>query len=180
MDSSVAANDQPDGGANNRVLLMSEPKRRKIEDPITALELGKLSDQDRQRVQEEIHGKATIQEESPAFVECRLRQMEEECDSLRHRSASAYNLACFLAPRIVKQRAFRLMFLRSTGAVLDSRAAAKKLVQNHFKYKMELFGEDKVILLSPVCNQRSDHHFESINLYLIFPMCCIDLALFNE
>lgn len=143
MDGSVVAKDQPDGGSVQSQLPMSEPKRRKIEeDPITALELGKLSDQDRQRVQEEIHGKATIQEESPAFIEQRLIQMEEEIESLRHRSASAYNLACFLAPRIVKDRAFRLMFLRAE--LFDSRAAAKRLIKNHFKHKMDLFGEDKV------------------------------------
>ena len=137
----IVENEQLDDKPSQSATLMSEPKRRRTDDPITALELGKLSDQDRLRYQEEIKV-GLVQEESPEFVETRLAQMEEAIESLRHRSASAYNLACFLAPRIVKDRAFRLSFLRSER--YDSRAAAKRLIKNHFKYKMDLFGEDKV------------------------------------
>ena len=143
----IVENEQLDDKPSQSATLMSEPKRRRTDDPITALELGKLSDQDRLRYQEEIKV-GLVQEESPEFVETRLAQMEEAIESLRHRSASAYNLACFLAPRIVKDRAFRLSFLRSER--FDSRAAAKRLIKNHFKYKMDLFGEDKVGSI-PVC-----------------------------
>jgi hypothetical protein len=111
-----------------------------VDDPVTAMELGKLSQAERQQLSQEIYGTALIHDEDPLLVTRRLCQMEEEIESLRHRSASAYNLATFLAPRKVKDRAFRLMFLRAER--FNARRAAKRIIK-HFEYKIKLFGEDK-------------------------------------
>jgi hypothetical protein len=54
----------------------------------------------------------------------------------------AYRLALSRNPDYVRNPAFRLMFLRATEG--DTKKAAKRLTR-HFKTKMRLFGEDKLV-----------------------------------
>lgn len=54
----------------------------------------------------------------------------------------AYKLALSKNPRYVRSPSFRLMFLRSTEG--DAKKAAKRLTR-HFKTKLRLFGEDKLV-----------------------------------
>eukprot|EP00536_Pseudo-nitzschia_multiseries_P003775 jgi/Psemu1/186608/e_gw1.59.6.1 len=54
----------------------------------------------------------------------------------------AYRLALSLSPSYVRNPAFRLMFLRSTEG--DAKKAAKRLTR-HFKTKLRLFGEDRLV-----------------------------------
>jgi len=54
----------------------------------------------------------------------------------------AYRLALSRNPEYVRNPTFRLMFLRATEG--DTKKAAKRLTR-HFKTKMQLFGEDKLV-----------------------------------
>ncbi|VEU35002.1 unnamed protein product [Pseudo-nitzschia multistriata] len=54
----------------------------------------------------------------------------------------AYRLALSMSPSYVKNPEFRLMFLRATEG--DVKKAAKRLTR-HFKTKLRLFGEDKLV-----------------------------------
>ena len=111
----------------------------KDNDPILARELGKLSPEEREKLYEEIHGIVQIPDEEPEFVDKCLKQMEDEIQKVKKRAM--YNKANFLAPTKVKDRDFRLMFLRATS--FDPRAAAKRIIL-HFEYKAILWGENKV------------------------------------
>ena len=101
-------------------------------------ELNELSVQERERLQEEVHGIANpMVEESPDLIERRLLQMDDELTRIRKRSA--YDRALFLCPSYVKDRSFRLLFLRADD--LHPRRAAQRMV-DFFDFKLELFGMD--------------------------------------
>jgi hypothetical protein len=104
-------------------------------------EWNQLSAQEREQIQEELHGVSdgAIDEDSPMFVNQCLLEMEEEIKLIRKRHA--YDKALFLNPKYVKDRDFRLMFLRAE--CFHPRNAANRLV-NFFAFKLELFGIDKL------------------------------------
>ena len=109
-------------------------------DRYLAREMAELTVEQRERYAEEIHGVAVnAPEETPEFVDRCLSQMEEEIVKVRTRSA--YNRAHFLNPSMVGGRPFRLMFLRCS--LFDPRLAARRII-DHFKYKAELFPEEKL------------------------------------
>ena len=107
---------------------------------LLAQELSQLSLEERERVFEDIHGVPQLIEEEPVFVDACLERMEAEL--CRIPSKPAYERALFLAPRRVKDRKFRLMFLRAEK--FDTAKAATRLV-NYFDYKLELFGIDRLV-----------------------------------
>jgi hypothetical protein len=107
-----------------------------VSDSELARRLQELSVKERNQLYEEIHGVASIPDEEPVIVETRLAQLDDEITRIRDKPA--YLKALFLAPRRVKSRAFRMMFLRA--AEFDPREAAARMVQ-HYENKLELFGE---------------------------------------
>jgi hypothetical protein len=108
-------------------------------DKVLAQEVHNLSLQERNRVFEEVHGVAEPLEEDPEFVAQRLSEFEWHLSTIRNKKA--YNFALQQSPEYASDRKFRLMFLRSTE--FDANKAAQKLV-NHFEFKMELFGREKL------------------------------------
>ena len=111
-------------------------------DRYLAREMAELSVEQRERYAEEVHGVTVeIPEETPELIERCLAQMEEEIVKVRTRSA--YNRAHFLNPSMVGGRSFRLMFLRYS--LFDPRIAARRII-DHFKYKAELFPEEKLAI----------------------------------
>jgi hypothetical protein len=109
-------------------------------DMLIVKELNQLSIEQRELVLEEVHGLPKAMNEYPEFVEESLRLLEEEILKIRKRSA--YEKALFVSPYHVRDRDFRLMFLRSVFFV--PRKAARRLV-NHFHHKLRLFGFDKLV-----------------------------------
>jgi hypothetical protein len=109
-----------------------------------AQELNQLTFQERERVSEDIHGVSKIMDEDPDFVDHCLLQMDMEFRRLKKhkKDMSAYESALFLAPRIVMDRDFRLMFLRAES--FDPKKALNRMVK-HFESKLELFGFDKLV-----------------------------------
>ena len=113
---------------------------RTMTDAEYARSLHGLSAQERNSLYEDIHGVTPVKDEDQELVTRRLNQLEDEILRVRD-DKSAYSKALFLAPRLVKSREFRLMFLRATN--YDPRQSARRIVQ-HFRDKAWLFGEGKV------------------------------------
>jgi hypothetical protein len=109
-------------------------------DALLAQELNQLSLEERERVYEEIHGVAEAVEETEDFVKEKLEQIQEEIMKIRKRAA--YDKAFFMSPERVKDRAFRLMFLRAE--CFHARKAAKRLVL-FFHHKLEFFGLERLV-----------------------------------
>jgi hypothetical protein len=118
---------------------VEEPSDLTEIDKMLAQEVHNLSLQERNRVYEEIHGVAEPLKEEPDFVAQRFSEFKSHLSTIRHKSA--YDLALHQSPEYVNNRNFHLMFLRSTE--FDAHQAAQKLV-NHFDFKMELFGQEKL------------------------------------
>jgi hypothetical protein len=109
-------------------------------DAFLAKELNQLSLKERERALEEVHGIPQALPEDPAVEEEQLNVMEAELSKIKDKKA--YDRALFLSPRYVNNRFFRLLFLRAE--CLDGKRAAMKMV-NHFQYKLELFGIEKLV-----------------------------------
>jgi hypothetical protein len=112
------------------------------EDPHILLveELNTLSLQERQQVEEEVHGVADEIKEDAQFVEEKLEELNLQMNKIRKKPA--YDLALFLCPDYVTDRICLLMFLRSQCFDV---ALTAKMVVNHFEVKLEYFGIDKLV-----------------------------------
>jgi hypothetical protein len=141
--------DQDDQGCNIVFPAFSTARKKPAQtdaDMLFVKELNDLSLAERERVCEEIHGVASvIDESSPDFVSKKLEELEQELQNISRKrvngTSSGYHMAQFLAPQYVKNRNFRLMFLRADR--FSARAAAKRL-ELHFDRKLELFGIEKL------------------------------------
>ena len=110
-------------------------------DSFLARELNQLSIEERSKALEEVHGIPQILNEDPEELEKQFEIMEKELTE-NIKDKKAYDRALFLSPKYVKDRSFRLLFLRAE--LLDGKKAAIKMV-NHFQYKLELFGVEKLV-----------------------------------
>lgn len=109
-------------------------------DDILAQELNDLSLQEREKVFNEIHGVADGVVETPEMIDEKLKELDECIRKIKKKPA--FERALFLSPRYVRDRSFRVMFLRST--FFDATKAANKIVA-YFRSKLELFGEEKLV-----------------------------------
>jgi hypothetical protein len=107
---------------------------------LIASELTKLSIEDRIKTLEEVHGVVEHTEEDTEEINKLFDQVKEELKRLRHKQA--YEKAAFLSNAYVNDPEFVLLFLRSEN--YKPRPAAIRLAE-HFKYKLELFGEHTLI-----------------------------------
>jgi hypothetical protein len=123
---------------------LEEPKRLTPSstetDKLMVKELNDLSMEDRERVIQEVHGVADEIDEPVEFVEERLALLDLELSKIRKKIG--YERALFMHPRFVKDRAVRIMFLRSES--FDARNAAKRLI-SYFDFKLELWGLDRLV-----------------------------------
>jgi hypothetical protein len=124
---------------SNMTRRVEAPEDRADMDKVLAQELHTLSLQERNRVYEEVHGVAKHLEEDSEFVAQRLSEFDVQLSTIRNKPA--YNFALQQSPEYVNDSKFRVMFLRYTE--FDAHKAAQKLV-NHFDFKMELFGREKL------------------------------------
>ena len=108
-------------------------------DTFLANELNQLSLNDRNLLFEEIHGIPQALNEDPKTLTEQFDAMEQEISTIREKKA--YDRALFLSPKYVKDKSFRLLFLRAE--LLDGRKAARKMI-NYFQFKLELFGIEKL------------------------------------
>jgi hypothetical protein len=107
---------------------------------LIASELTKLSIEDRIKALEEVHGVVENIEEDPEEIDSLFDQVKEELKRLRYKQA--YEKAAFLSSTYVNDPEFVLPFLRADN--YNPRPAAIRLAE-HFKYKLELFGEHTLV-----------------------------------
>ena len=107
---------------------------------LIASELTKLSIDDRVKALEEVHGVVESIEEDPEEINKLFDQVKEELKRLRYKQA--YEKAAFLSSTYVSDPEFVLHFLRADN--YNPRPAAIRLAE-HFKYKLELFGEHTLV-----------------------------------
>ena len=133
------ANDQQNEATKDQLAKMVG-----ADDVIGGKEFNELSKEEREQIIEEIHGVADLKiEEGPDLIERSMRNLDDELKRVtKYESRVAYERAAFLAPRLVKNRDFRLMFLRAD--IFDAKKAARRMT-NYFQSKVELFGEDKLL-----------------------------------
>ena len=108
-------------------------------DNLLNTELYNLSLDERGQVFDDIHGVSDDIEETPELISQSLQRLDEELKLIRDKYA--YDFAYALDPKYVRNRDFRLRFLRA--CVFDAKATASRIVQ-HFEIKMELFGKEKL------------------------------------
>lgn len=80
-------------------------------------------------------------EETPELIEESLMVLQTNTDLLPDKRA--YNIAERLDPKYVRDRDFRLAFIRCDK--FDCQKAALRIVR-HFQMKLELFGENKLAM----------------------------------
>ena len=107
---------------------------------LIASELSRLSIEDREKALEEIHGVVEVSDEDPMEIQNLLDQVKEELKRIRYKQA--YEKAAFLSSAYVTDPDFVIYFLRTDN--YNPRKAAIRLVE-HFKYKLELFGEHTLV-----------------------------------
>jgi hypothetical protein len=108
-------------------------------DALLARELNRLSMQEREQVLYDVHGVAEVMPEGSEFLSTRLTQLELELAKITEKTE--YDQALMQDPNFVKNRNFRIRFLRAERFVAAE--AAVRIVR-HFQYKMELFGAGKL------------------------------------
>jgi hypothetical protein len=112
------------------------------DDAALANEMNELTVDERNRVLEEVHGVADMQEETPEFIMTCLDQMDGALSKLSYSKRRDWDRATFLKPSLLKDSKFKLMFLRTDN--YDGRQAAERLAR-FFVLKRDLFGEDKLV-----------------------------------
>jgi hypothetical protein len=114
-------------------------RRAETVETLLADDMTSLSMKEREDVVHEIHGLSRIREETPGFVQDRLRAMQAALDALGEADRRAYSVAMQLDPSYVEDPDFRLKFLRCD--LWDADAAALRLAR-HLQVKLDLFGRD--------------------------------------
>jgi hypothetical protein len=109
-------------------------------DSVIAKQMSLLSVKDRERAYMDVHGVSDLVEETPEMVEGGLVQLESEILLLKDRAA--YDLAESMDPSYIRNRDFRLAFLRTE--LFHSQQAAMRLIR-HFQMKLDLFGKDRLV-----------------------------------
>jgi hypothetical protein len=99
-------------------------------------ELIQLPMESRQKVSQDLYG---IAETTFLSQDC-LEHLEAEIENIEEKEA--YERALELSPEYVNNESFRVLFLRATEG--DAKRAAKRITK-HFKTKLDLFGDDKLV-----------------------------------
>ncbi|KAL3935899.1 MAG: hypothetical protein SGBAC_008678, partial [Bacillariaceae sp.] len=110
-------------------------------DSLIASQMAKLSVADRERVYMDVHGISDDAQETPELIQESLMRVQTEIDVLPDKRA--YNIAEQLDPKYVRDRDFRLSFIRCEK--FDCQKAALRIVR-HFQMKLDLFGTDKLAM----------------------------------
>jgi hypothetical protein len=122
---------------------MEEPRDDQNVDPkaveaLLARELEQMSFEDREQMNEEIHGVRTLApDEDPEMLEEGLRQLVVELESLP--STPCYDAAMVMSSPYVQDRSFKLKFLRAER--FDARKAAVRL-EKYLSFHQDHFGTE--------------------------------------
>jgi hypothetical protein len=118
------------------------PGRAAEDEKELAKEMQQLSFGERQEALFDIHGVAKKVEETDEIIRKSLAELEVFIEANKNTQFGAsYKIAEYQSPDYVKDKAFRLKFLRTDD--FDAKLAASRMFR-HFDLKLELFGETKV------------------------------------
>ena len=126
-------------------------------DAILAKQFNSLSMDEQNHILQEIHGVADAIHEAPEFVDQRLERMEYHIREIEDRGA--YDKALYMAPNYVRDRKFRLQFLRADE--FNAKAAANRIVR-HFHEKQKLF-DDELLGRDIAMSDLDDEDMEVMN-----------------
>eukprot|EP00980_Cylindrotheca_fusiformis_P018162 scaffold5882_cov100-Cylindrotheca_fusiformis.AAC.3 len=101
--------------------------------------MAELSFEERQRVQEDLHGVSAEIVEDSALIDACLRDLDVHLNSMKE--GSVYAIAEMMGSSYVRNRDFRLSFLRSNQ--YNAKSAARQML-NFFSLKLWLFGKEKL------------------------------------
>ena len=117
------------------------PKKLAEAEELLLQDFADLSITEKRVLEEEVNGaNISVYDETEEFVKQSIKDMDEEIRKIRLRSC--FDRAKFLAPHLVNDTDFRLMFLRAT--TFNPRRAAQLIVR-FYDFKVKLFGDDKLI-----------------------------------
>lgn len=114
-------------------------KKKEIDEILSEAMMG-LTFEERQEQQEIIHGVDRKITEEETFIATSLQQMDAQLAQIKRHSA--YELAEQMDPLYVRDRAFRVMFLRANR--YDAKASADNMIR-FFEMKRELFGVKRLV-----------------------------------
>lgn len=107
-----------------------------------ANDLNALRLEDRQAMEEDIHGVSGVIPETEEFVETKIKEMNGHIAKTSPREKQAWERAVYLRPSLQQDKALRLLCLRARR--FQSEEAAKALI-TMFEDKQLYFGEDLVL-----------------------------------
>lgn len=102
-------------------------------------DLNALTFEERNLINEEVHGIINIVDETPDFVAAQLQAMRDQLGNIPKKKRKALDRAIFLRPGLRKDDKLHLLFLR---AVRFDPIKAAGLMARHFEHKLELFGDE--------------------------------------
>lgn len=108
---------------------------------ILAEDFNRLSLMEHEKVLFDMHGLPLVDQEDPEDIDDLLEDIERRIKRIR-RKRSYDKAKAMDGGRLVKDRSFRLMFLRCDR--FESKVAAQRIVR-HFEVKEELFGDGEVL-----------------------------------
>ena len=132
---------------NNSTNNNSNSNNTTTADMLLAKELNELTLEERNDIMDEVHGLLNKTShpnfnETEDFINTKLLELDIEIDKIYKKKRVHYDRALFLSPSRVKDKKFRIMFLRAD--LYDCVKAARRLIK-HFEYKHVLFGESKLV-----------------------------------
>ena len=122
-----------------------DPAASSAADAELAKEMNALSVEERERVYEDVHGvvsSSSNKEESFEFIQKLVEEMDVHIQQQSKSKRKAYERAIFFKPTIKKDLKLKLLWLRACE--YDSEKAALRILK-HFKDKLELFGEARLV-----------------------------------
>ncbi len=129
---------------------LCDPWRKKIvstdtqtyTDADLAADMNTLTFEERQAMEEDIHGVSDVVPETEEFVATKMNRMVEALAKLSSRERQAWDRAVFLRPALAQDRKLHLMCLRARRfRTLE----AAKLLAAYFRAKRDLFGDELLV-----------------------------------
>jgi hypothetical protein len=127
-----------------------DPWRKKIvstdtrtyTDADLAADMNALSFEERQAMEEDIHGVRDVVHETEELVASKMKEMIEALAKLSSRERQAWDRAVFLRPALSRERKLHLMCLRARRF---RTVEAAKLLAAYFRAKRDLFGDELLV-----------------------------------
>ena len=118
-----------------------------VDDKLIVEELNGLTFEERNRINDEVHGVADLVEETPELITASLKSMGEELAKVPKKNRKALDRAIFLRPCLPSDDKFHVMFLRSerfdpiqAAAKMSDCCVARHLLATSCMQKFLFFG----------------------------------------